>query len=118
MLRPYVSGTGLDNSEEEAEWRLQIVLNLTIDVWILKSIDGSLSPRLCLGNLGSAEVLGVARMSIMKIGSPVRLLVMASVVSFSCHMIACYFLVNIISCGIPFFIIWFPLGSRMLELFS
>ena len=103
---------------KKAEWRPQIVRNFTIDVWILRSIDGSLSPRLCLGNLGSAEVLGVARMSIMEIGSPVRLLVMASVVSFSCHMIACYFLVNIISCGIPFFIIWVPLGCRMLELFS
>ena len=51
LLRPLVSGTGLASSEEIARWRLQLVRNLTIDVWILRPIDGSLSPGLCLGNL-------------------------------------------------------------------
>ena len=34
------------------------------------------------------------------------------------HWCVDYFLVNIRSCGIPSFIIWFPLGSRRLGLFS
>jgi hypothetical protein len=54
---------------------------------ILKPIDDSLSPGPCLGDVG-CEVLRVARMSIMEISMNVD--------SFSCQMLAYYFLVNVI----------------------
>jgi hypothetical protein len=72
ILRPLDSGTGLANSDEIIEWRLLFVRNLTIDVWILRPMDGSLSPGPCLGNLGCGRDIGGGRVSIIEIGIPVR----------------------------------------------
>ena len=74
-------------SDEIAEWRMRFVRKLTIVVWILRPTDDSLSPGPCLGNVGCP-----LWKSVIQCG----LLMMTNVDSFSCRMIACYFLVNVI----------------------